>query len=180
MNDFKAHAESTDIVKIEGLLKAGFYISNTILVMELPLEGVTLFKTDVGEIIERYDPASLDEYIEANKKGFGVSADPSMIYEELSLPGGDIYVIRQRKKIVSSVTTWNYDKETIAVENIFTVSPYRNRHFASAILSYILINAQRMGMKRARLTVYGDNTEAIAMYQKYGFSVKKVLQEFMA
>lgn len=179
MSSFKAHADSNDIEKIQGLLKAGLYISNTMLVMEKTLEGSVSF--DDGDLkVEMYDRPDLEEYLQANSKGFGEMADAAMILEELAKPEACIYVIRSRKRIVSSITVWNHDDETVSIENVFTIPSYRERHLASSLMDYALSNAYKRGMKRARLTVYGDDTEAIEMYFKYGFKVTKVLQEFMA
>jgi len=178
MSEFKAHAESTDIAKIEGLLKAGLYISNTMLVMEKEIVKENDNLTKEVNDIEHYDTADMTEYLDANEKGFGVRASEEMLTEELSNPNSSIFIIRKRKKIVSSLTTWDIDDETVAVENIFTIPSYRNRHFASELLLHTLEEAGRRGMKRARLTVYGDDCEAIAMYHKLGFKITKVLQEF--
>lgn len=176
MNDFKAHADSKDLTKIEGFLKAGLYIYNTMLVMELKLPKKSLAINDSE--IEPYDLRNLTEYLDANGKGFGEEMSKETILEEISNPGSAILVIRKRKRIVSSVTIWDIDEDVMALENIFTIPSYRERGLASKLVSFAINEGIKRGKKKIRLTVYGDDAEAIAMYYKYGFKVTKVLQEF--
>lgn len=182
MSDFKAHADVNDIEKIDGLLQAGLYITNTMLAMEKPLnigvDDIVPIQSTVEEHVELYDSADLFEYLKANEKGFGKQDPIEMIEEELGYSNAHIYVWREKGKIASSVTTWDIDEETMATENIFTVPKFRGRHFASMLLQYVLDEATKRGMKRARLTVYGDDTAALSMYYKFGFSVVKTLHEF--
>lgn len=182
MSDFKVHSESADIEKIEGLLKEGFYIYNSMLVMELDLlkyknEEISNMKLTDSEKIVPYDSADLTLYLKANEKGFGKQDPKEDIEEELTYKNSKIYVLLVKGKIASSVTRWDYDFETVATENIFTVPKFRNNHYASKILHYVIMDAVANGLKKARLTVYGDDTEAISMYHKFGFKVTKVLQE---
>lgn len=186
MTDFVAHAESSDLNKINGLLENGLVIVNTMLVMEAEISkelcqaGAAISKAvcSAEAAIEKYDTKDLSEYLEANFKGFGERSSEEQIREELANPHSAIYVIRKRNRIVSSVTMWQIDDETVAVENIFTIPSYRGRHYASYILNRVLDEALQKGYRRAKLTVYGDDTEAILMYYKLGFTVTKVLQEF--
>lgn len=178
MNDFKAHADSTDLVKIEGFLKAGMYIYNTMLVMELDLSKLPIETGNRDAEITGLNTDDLTEYLTANAKGFGEEMPYETIAEELSNPGSAIYVIRRRRRIVSSVTIWDIDDNVMALENIFTVPAYRERGLSSKLVSFAIYEACRRGKRRIRLTVYGDDTEAIAMYYKFGFKVTKILQEF--
>lgn len=182
MSRFKAHADVNDTEKINGLLDAGLFITNTMLVLEKPI-NTGIDKTVLNESmdkypIEKYDSKDLKEYLKANGKGFGAPDPIEVIEEELSYNNAVIYVWREKGKIVSSITTWDVDEETIATENIFTIPKYRNRHIASTMLQYVLDKASERGMKKARLTVYGDDTAALSMYYNFGYAVTKTLHEF--
>ena len=87
-------------------------------------------------------------------------------------------MLRLDKKIVSSVTVWDHDDETVATENIFTLPKYRNRHFMTRILGTALADAKARGIKKARLTVYSENAGAVRIYQKLGYTITKHIIEF--
>lgn len=182
MNDFKAHADILDINKINGLIDAGLSITNCMLVMEkelnIAVDDLVPYPETVMKHISIYDSLDLTEYLKANGKGFGKPDPIETIQEELTYNNSKIYVWRECGKIVASVTCWDIDEETVATENIFTIPKYRNRHLASSTLQYVLDEATKRGMKRARLTVYADDTEALHMYYKFGFKVTKTLHEF--
>ena len=143
------------------------------------------------------DKYGLSEYIEANRSGFtggtggevpggqasgagtaGGATSESTIREELSYKNSAIYVLRVDGKIVSSVTVWDHDDETVCTENIFTIPGYRNRHFATHVLKTALADAMSRGMVKARLTVYAGNDIAVSMYQKLGYVRTKSIIEF--
>lgn len=182
MSKFKAHADVTDINKINGLLDAGLFITNTMLVMEMPINtrvaDSVLDESMDDKPISTYDSRDLKEYLKANGKGFGTPDPIETIEEELTFKNAAIYVWREKGKIVSSITTWDIDEETIATENIFTIPKYRHHHIASTMLQYVLDKAGERGMKKARLTVYGDDAAALSMYYNFGFTVTKTLHEF--
>ena len=190
---FRAFADENDHEKTEGLLAAGLVKTGTLECMELDIAS---FKGggDFAEI-ELYDvdKCGLDEYLKANKAGFtggapggatqdagmpGGATSESTIREELSYKNSAIYVLRIDGKIVSSVTVWDHDDETVCTENIFTVPEYRNRHFATHVLKTALSDAMSRGMVKARLTVYTGNDIAVLMYQKLGYIKTKSIIEF--
>lgn len=175
MNDFRTFNEGRSLEELNDYYTNGFFISATMLIMELDSIGQNLGKYDSVSI---YDTSDLTEYMKANAKGFGVPDPIDRIEEELSYNSSGIYVLREKGKIVSSVTVWNHDEETVATENVFTVPKYRGHNYAFRVFSHALSEAYDRGMRRARLTVYSTDVPAIKMYLKFGFRITKVLQEF--
>lgn len=177
MNDFKAFADSKDFEKITAFLQNGLYISNTMLVMEHDL--TRLCEVEDEDKVSLYDTWDLTEYLTANGLGFGTSDPEEKVLEQLSNPNSNIYVLRVDGQVASSVTVWDYDEDTVATENIFTVPQFRENHYAWNLLNKVLWDIKARKKKKARLTVYGDDTVAIAMYLKMGYRLTGVLQEFM-
>lgn len=173
MSDFKTYTEGK--TELDEYYREGFYISATMLVMELDPIGHNLGKCDEIGFYEGFD---LSEYLKANGKGFGYPDSEEKIEEELTNKNAHIYVLRKKGKIVSSVTVWDYDDETVSTENIFTIPKYRGQGYAFKVLSHALSEAYDRGMKKARLTVYSTDVAAVKMYQKFGYRIIKALQEF--
>lgn len=175
---------SNHLAELEYFLLHGFYISNTMLTLKKELaEPVDVIEADVPVEIEIYDAEreGLGEYLKANGQGFGKSDPEAMIREQLKLPNSRIYVARYRDRIVSSVTVWQSpeDETVYCTENIFTVPRYREKHIAGHLFTTILSELAGKGIKTARLTVYGDDSAAIAMYLGLDFSVEGSKYELM-
>lgn len=175
MNNFRTFNEGKNLEGLNEYYTNGFYISATMLVMELDSIGQNLGKYDS---VSLYDTSDLSEYMKANAKGFGVADPIDRIEEELTYKNAGIYVLKEKGKIVSSVTVWDYDDETVSTENIFTIPKYRGKNYALRVFSHALSESYDRGMRRARLTVYSTDVPAIKMYMKFGFKITKVLQEF--
>lgn len=178
MSEFKTFIDSKEIDKINEFYGGGFFAADTMLVMELILKDWELKAFDCESQIWTYDTSSLKEYLKANGKGFGDPDPIENVRAQLANPYSAIYVLRERGKIVSSVTTWDIDDKTVATENVFTIPKYRNRGYARAVLSTVLNVAWERKMERARLTVYAKDVPAIKMYFSLGYKITKVLEEF--
>ena len=181
MSEFKTFVDVKDIDKLNEFYKNGFYASGEMLVMEKTFvdkpEGyVEKFK---DEMVEEYDTENLTEYLNANAKGFTKQDPLEDILDQLSNKNSKIYVLRVKGKIAASVTVWDRDEETVSTENIFTVPKFRGKGYATRVLSEALCLARDRGMKKARLTVYANDTPAILMYLKFGYKITKIYQEFM-
>ncbi|MCR5277848.1 MAG: GNAT family N-acetyltransferase [Lachnospiraceae bacterium] len=159
--------------ELEFFLQRGFYINNVMLFMELDITELSEDETDLVNV-EIYDVSKgFEEYLEANELGFGEQDPPNQIEEELSFPNAAIYVVREEGRIVSSVTVWDVDDDVLATENIFTIPEYRGRKLAWNLLKHILLTKRVKGYNKARLSVFGDDFEALSMYYKMGFTLTK-------
>ena len=168
--------------ELDFFLRNGFYINNTMLFMERKLRDFSAGSTDnllTGSdiedpvLFEEYDiNKGLTEYLAANAQGFGEQDPEEMIREELSNPGARIYVARVKGRIAASVTVWEIEPRIFATENIFTVPEYRGRHLAREILKKVLMTISVNGAKTARLSVFGDDFEALGLYYGLGFELK--------
>lgn len=155
-------------------LERGFYIANTMLTMTSDLtKGWKVYAPDMPVNVRKYDVLSegMEKYLKANAQGFGEADPREMIDEQLSQPDGTIYVACDGDEIVSSITTWNISKDTIATENIFTIPKYREKHIAAHMLTKLMNEAATSGKKHAELTVFGDDLPAYTMYFKLGFEI---------
>ena len=56
------------------------------------------------------------------------------------------------------------------IGNIVTAKEYRGKGYATEILTILLNNLQRRGIKKVFLEVEHDNAPAIALYEKFGFT----------
>ncbi len=176
--------------ELDFFLRNGFFVHNIMLFMEADLEragavlrnrdeidasGKILTGSDIKDtvIFEEYDhSADLSEYLEANALGFGEQDPEEMIREELSNPKAKIYVTRIKGKIASSVTVWETEPGIYSTENIFTVPEFREKHLASAMLKRTLMTLLVNGAKKVRLSVFGDDLEALGLYYGLGYELK--------
>lgn len=164
--------------ELEFFISQGFYIANTMLMMEKELEEEETPLTDGKIKIIDVDRDGLSKYMEANELGFDGIRDPEeQIKYQLGLPNGRIYVLEVDEEIASSVTVWDIDETISATENIFTVPEYRGKHYAYTLLTNVLNELFSAGKKKVRLSVYGDDTPAHQMYLKMGYHITDVNYE---
>lgn len=194
MNDFRAFADSNDIEKVTAFLENGLYISNTMLVMELDLDkfllpegpecphNTAIEKEDISKHrdyeISAYDTWELDEYLACHAACFEELSYPEQIEEQLQNVNSGIYVLRINKELISSVMVWDADANTAATENIFTMPEFQGKGYCRILLTKVLTDLVKAGKRKARLTVYGDDSIAISLYMKLGYRITKILQEF--
>ena len=161
--------------ELEFFLSQGFYVKNTMLMMEKDLnETVDQVSSDMPAKLGKYDVSAegLAKYLKANKMGFDGIQDPEdQIIYQIGQPDGAIYTAEQNGKILSSVTVWRIQEGLYATENIFTVPKYRGRHLSLSLLSFVLNEIKKLGAKKARLSVYGDDVPAILFYLKMGYHI---------
>ncbi len=186
----RTFVDTRHVTALDFFLRNGFFISNTMLFMERDLgdfmtglsntdkdrlKGPILTDLDIEEevIYEEYRVnTGLSEYLSANAEGFGGQDPENMIRDELNNPKSKIFVARLGGKIVSSVTVWEIEKGVFATENVFTIPKYRNRHIAREVIKKTLLYLSDIG-KTARLSVFGDDFEAIGLYYSLGFELKE-------
>lgn len=174
--------ESNDLEEQQKLLEMGFSGNNIVWIMKVELDqvnndNVEMLKEVTFEILENNDE-SIKEYLASNCLGFNNVQDAE---GELRFRLGDkrtkILVTRCGGKIVSSVTVWHISDERAATENIFTIPEYRHQKMSSFTILKTLEYLKNEGYKIATLTCVGDNTNAIALYNKMGYKVMGHLLE---
>lgn len=169
------------LAELQFFLMNGYYIENTLLTMECDLdrewaETDADIHVDTGILDIDHE---LTEYIKADGLGFETTGSHEKVSEQLSKPGAKVYIARVKKNMVSAVTTWQEPDNILCTENIFTIPKYRGKHIAAALLSKILKAGRAEGYKKARLTVYGDNVEAISLYLNMGYVVTDTIYELV-
>ena len=158
------------------LLEMGFSGHNVVWIMKANLEQVAMDTVVMPdnlsfEILENNDE-SMKEYLEANCLGYDNVQDAE---GELRFRLGDertkVFVTRCNGKIVSSVTVWHISDERAATENIFTIPEYRRQKMSTITILKAFEYLKNKGYRIATLTCVGDNSNAIALYNKLRYKV---------
>lgn len=162
--------------ELEFFISRGFYVANTMLIMEKDLEeDIDYISSDVDVDINLVDINNKEEihrYLRANKLGFDGVQDPEeQIIYQISQPNGAIYVAEIEGEIVSSVMVWDIDNKTAATENVFTVPQYRDKHIAGCLMTFVLSELKKRNISVARLSVYGDDMPAHRLYMNLGYHI---------
>src|SRR5262245_23881032 len=79
-------------------------------------------------------------------------------------------VVRTGRHLVGYICLWEIGHE-IHITNLATHPRYRRQGVARALLSAVLDRARQGGVELAFLEVRPTNTEALALYERYGFRV---------
>lgn len=161
--------------ELEFFVSQGFFIVNTMLMMEKDLEEpVDQMSSKIPAEFKEYDfkAEGLKRYLKANKAGFDGIQDPEeQIIDQISQPHGTIHIAEKKGDILASVTTWDMGDGVFATENVFTVPKAREQGLAAALLTRVLELLKNKGAKRARLSVYGDDLPALLLYIKLGYHI---------
>ncbi|MCR5109028.1 MAG: GNAT family N-acetyltransferase [Lachnospiraceae bacterium] len=187
---------------LDFLVYKGFYVDNTMLIMEFDLKG-EINDTDKGHgenypdhvnlstCIVKYDKdLPIDKYIEANADAFGIPDSRYDIMYRIGYCGAGVYTVydaqeyadkREEAKIIAAVTVWSLSADDsiriYATENVFCRSSCRRRGIMRSLLSHVLKELKKSGKDIASLNVYGDNKGALFLYLDIGYEVKDVLLE---
>jgi ribosomal-protein-alanine N-acetyltransferase len=96
---------------------------------------------------------------------------------ELNLDVARLYVERMDDTIVGYIDYWHVGSE-FHVITIATDPECRRRGIGSALMEFMLEDAGRNSVKLITLDVRPSNTEALALYRKYGFEQSGVRKRY--
>lgn len=134
---------------------------------ESPLPDVLIRDTKLR------DKTEMDRYLAGTEEAFGIPDSREEMIYRLNFGRGTVYTADD----VSFVTTWPMGNGVAATENIFTLKLYRRQGTCEKLLREVFEILESEGFKRARLTVYEGNREAIALYEKLGYKTVRTLRE---
>ena len=165
-----------DVRQAQAFLKNGFWMGKTIPVLNciIPKE---IPQVDIPQGIEISRLEMNDENIKAYTAATALANDgvPDSInelYFRLNDPGVKVFAAKDGEKIVAGITVWNQGEENGATENIFTIPEYRRKNLARGVIAAGMKSLKDDGMKTATLSVIGDNSRAMRLYQSIGYELK--------
>lgn len=90
----------------------------------------------------------------------------------------DTFTAFEGNDVLGSVMTWGLGDKRSATENIFVLPDWRRKGIAKALITEALVFLKEKGKTEATLGVFGDNRNAIALYQSLGYRMFYTLIEF--
>jgi ribosomal protein S18 acetylase RimI-like enzyme len=175
---------SDDIEEIDFYLSNGFITKQNHLVMKRDLTetiphfpllsniNIINWKMETNEEQEKYLRA------EAAGDPFGICWSLNHLKWTKSGAEWDTFTAFDGNEVVGSVMTWGLGDKRSATENIFVLPDYRRQGIAKAIITEALIFLKEKGKTEATLGVFGDNKNAIALYQSLGYRMFYTSIEF--
>ena len=118
-----------------------------------------------------------EQYFAVNARSFGEPDSENEMRFRLRNPDAHVWVAIADDRLVAAVSTWPFAEGVFATENIFCDPLYRRKGITTRLLRYVFGKLYDAEARCARLTVYGDNLPAIALYRKLGYSVAYELLE---
>ncbi len=157
-------------------LREGFILKKTLFSMEREIIKEDVIDEDFSEYmtVDAEDADLLNEYLRLNRRSFGTGVNKERILYEIKT-GSEIIVNRDRE-IISSAEV-KVSGESAFVDRVFTNAEYREQGFAMEMLDYLHNELFKQGVKKVRLTVYGDNYKAINLYLEMGYEVSEIYYE---
>ena len=107
-------------------------------------------------------------------------------------------VFKQKKELIDTFSsnpyvklyTYSVDKKIVAfiqyediydrfeLDNIYVLKEYRNRGIASSLMEFMINEGKKKKIINITLEVREDNTNAINLYKKYGFTEKAIRNNY--
>lgn len=173
--------KSDDYDKLQLFLSMGFIASRItpILAYDLTKE-IRMPETIEGiqfcEMEKTEENANL--YLIANEAGFdGMKDSPEEFRFRMQGEDVKIFIAKYGEQIVASTMIWQLGDGHFATENVFTIPEFRRKGIGKELLFTVLRHLKEQGVRKATLTVRGENKKAIALYQKIGYRVEDCLHE---
>ena len=174
---YNHHIEKKDwpeygsIYHLSAETKASVSVSNTIkniTLREFSLDSMDIIRQLVenDQICFRDTITSSNNYLETGKGTY-------LAY------GAFVKESDGKERLVGSVVTEMEENSIPEITGVMVLPEYRRKHLASAMIQYVLNALHKKGYKRAWLVCKCENKEAIAMYQKEGFSIYSNEKRFM-
>lgn len=175
---------SDDIKEMDFYLSKGFITKQNHLVMKRDLtEPIPQFSLppNINVINWKMETQKEQEkYLRAEAAGDPNGVCWSLNHLKWTKSGAewDTFTAFDGNNVVGSVMTWGLGEERSATENIFVLPNWRRKGIASALISEALTFLKEKGKTEATLGVFGDNQEAISLYQSLGYRMYYTIIEF--
>jgi len=106
---------------------------------------------------------------------------PKEVMEQL-IKEKSIFVAKVGGTVIGYTAFWIWDtngecsvpRKVMSIQDFAVDEPYRNRGFGTAMMQDLRVLAQAFRCTDLQLTVYPQNDEAVAFYQKCGFTIKSI------
>ena len=175
---------SNDMEEMDFYLSKGFITKQNHLVMKRDLtEPISYFPLPSNINVINWRMETIEEqekYLQAEAAGdpFGVCWSLNHLKWTKSGAEWDTFTAFDGNEVVGSVMTWGLGEKRSATENIFVLPHYRKQGIAKAIITEALLFLKEKGKTEATLGVFGDNKNAIALYQSLGYRMYYTIIEF--
>lgn len=105
-------------------------------------------------------------------------ADPSRALIETYLSQGRVYVAKQAAIVVGVYVLVPLSKTSIEIKNIAVDPAYQNQGIGKQLLADATLQAQRQGYSEILIGTGNSSVQQLALYQRQGFTMKKVKWNF--
>lgn len=175
---------SDDIKEMDFYLSKGFITKQNHLVMKRDLtKPIPQFSLPPNIKVINWKMETQEEqemYLRAEAAGDPNGVCWSLNHLKWTKSGAewDTFTAFDGNSVVGSVMTWGLGEERSATENIFVLPNWRRKGIAKALISEALTFLKEKGKTEATLGVFGDNQEAISLYQSLGYRMYYTIIEF--
>ncbi|MFO7707561.1 MAG: ribosomal protein S18-alanine N-acetyltransferase [Desulfobacterales bacterium] len=117
-------------------------------------------------------PSDLDQVLEIETDSFACPWGRRSLEDELNGPGAGSFVIREPgSAAVAAYIFFRRLAEEVHIYRIAVAAAWRRRGMGAQLVQACLQTAGRDGARVALLEVRPSNTEAVALYNRFGFRV---------
>lgn len=164
------------IVAPDFYLREGFILKKTLFSMEREITEEDAIDEEFPEYvtIDENDDKLIGEYVEINSQAFGTGVKKERLLYEMKT--GSEIIVNRDEEIISSAEV-KISGDSAFIDRVFTKEEYRKQGYAAEMLDYLHDILCKNAVKKARLTVYGDNYKAINLYLEAGYEVSEIFYE---
>lgn len=138
----------------------------------LPEDAAPIDEIAPGFVLRRASPAEQEAAGAIDVAAFADEAWQVADFVDAAREASEFRVLEQRDGscVVGYVGLWLEEGRVGKIDLLGVHPDFRRRGLAEAMLRWSLAWFREQGMRRGRLTVHTDNTAAIALYRKLGFT----------
>src|ERR1700722_11385686 len=126
--------------------------------------------------------SDMDSILRIEQASFGEDAYDRNLFAEYHLKCGGLFLVAVRSRKVCgymiTCTSGQSAPDRAELVSIAVDPKARGRGIASALMDSTLRRLRRRRVARFRLIVKGGNQPAVEMYQKYGFTRKRIMRRY--
>jgi RimJ/RimL family protein N-acetyltransferase len=183
----------SDLVSIESSEKLGFSLADVRVNLMKTIDS-SIEDTHAGlngQILKKATPKDLDNLIRIGNGLFSASRYyqyPNFDFEKVDLMyqkwignailgqyDDELYYIDNQSDILAFCSLRYNQREAMATIGLFGVNnQYQGQGLGSQLLDLVFLKSHKFGIEKIEIITQGKNTEALHLYQKNGFVLKKI------
>lgn len=133
--------------------------------------------SQIIRLAERDDLHQLSLY---ERQLYGAEGYPELLFYQAYRQWPQLLLVSQTDDVASGYSMMApLDEQRVMLMSLLVATDFQQLGLGKALLEHSMVVARQHGFKRLELSVAPDNTRAVSLYQKAGFTVENEVADYL-